>query len=157
MVLIKSLGFTKIKNSISGIPSNLPIHIWHYQAQLKVSVSLKSKTQFQVFLQICQSTFDTIKRKSKSLQEDTLWNYLQTLEKLLPNVRADFVVLYPQAKSDFETLAQINSLSQRNRTKLESLKAQAATSDWNNYPTQFSFSFVICWFKMPSCDTAKVY
>ena len=82
-----------------------------------------------MFLQICQSTFDTIKRKSKSLQEDTLWNYLQTLEKLLPNVRADFVVLYPQAKSDFETLAQINALSQRNRTKLESLKAQAATSD----------------------------
>ncbi len=79
-----------------------------------------------MFLEICLATFDTVKRKGKTLQEDILCNYLLTLEKILtmPNIRADFVVINPEFGSDLEALAQINSLSQRNRSKLESIRAQ---------------------------------
>ena len=79
-----------------------------------------------MFLEICLATFDTVKRKTKTLQEDILWNYLLTLEKILslPNIRADFVVIKPEFGQDVESLAQVNSLSQRNRSKLDSLRAQ---------------------------------
>ena len=75
--------------------------------------------------QICLSTFDVVKRKCKSLQDDILWNYLQTLHKLLPNIKAEFLILHPDVESDLEQLYNNNNvLSQRNLLQFESIRKQ---------------------------------